>query len=405
MTGCMDIKLPHLYAKRRRGRLILIVRRGKTPNQIEREIQLHQKRGTPEFLAEYQWAVSVLYPRAGIEPGERPGAKKPERPRPMAFPDGTFGDLVKRYFTESVEFKRMKPRGQARRRVILMGVVDKLGAKPAVIPKKNIAAGFAKRIEKPEAANAWLKALKALYGWALSVDAVKENPAKEIRKIRRKTTGYHIWSVSELKAYTAKHPRGTMAYLALVLMLLHGFRREDASIYGRQHIKDGRVRFVTGKTESEFTTFVSPLFLDAVGAAPQHEHLTFLVSGWGRPFASGAAFGNWFKDRCRAAGIPHCSAHGVRKAAASIARENGASDGQLDAMFTWADTDQRGTYTAGADHAKLATAGFQILEKALLAEGVLTPPPGQAGNGFGVQPLGVSDGTPKSNVKPLKRKA
>ena len=404
MTAEMDIKLPHLQEKKRRGRHIIVVRRGKTPNQTEREIQLHQKPKTPEFLAEYQWAVNVLYPRPGIDPGERPGKPKSERPRPMAFPDGTFGDLVKRYFTESIEFKRMKPRGQARRRAILMGVVEKMGAKPAIIPKENIAAGFSKRADKPEAANAYLKALKALYGWATSVNAVAVNPAKEIKKIRRKTTGYHTWTASELRAYTARHPRGTMAYLALTLMLLHGFRREDASIFGRQHIKDGRIRFVTGKTESEFTAFVSPLFLDAVEAAPKHEHLTFLASGWGRPFASGAAFGNWFKDRCVEAGLPHCSAHGVRKGAASIARENGASDGQLDAMFTWADPDQRGTYTAGADHAKLATAGFKILEKALIAEKILAPLPVQAANDFGVQPVRVNKRTPKEDSKSLKRK-
>jgi integrase len=399
----MRVNLPHLQEKKRRGRFITIVRRGKTPNQTEREIQLHQKPGTPEFLAEYQWAVNTLYPRAGFDAGPRPG-KRDERPRPLAFPDGTFGDLVRRYFTESIEFKRMKPRGQARRRTILMSVVEKMGAKPAIIPKENIAAGFAKRSEKPEAANAYLKALKALYGWARSVDAVAVNPAKEIKKIRRKTTGYHTWSLSELRAYTTKHPRGTMAYLALALMLLHGLRREDASIFGRQHISDGRIRFVTGKTESEFTAFVSPLFLDAVEAAPRHEHLTFLVNGWGRPFASGNAFGNWFKDRCVEAGISHCTAHGVRKAGASIARENGASDGQLDAMFTWADPDQRGTYTTGADHAKLATAGFKILEKALIAEKVLAPLPIQAANDFGVQAGGVKKRTPKRASKPMKRK-
>ena len=399
----MDMKLPHLQEKKRRGRWIIIVRRGKTPNQTEREIQLHQKPKTREFLDEYRWAVNVLYPRPGVDAGPRPGTKKDAHPRPLAFPDGTFGDLVKRYFTESIEFKRMKPRGQARRRAILMSVVEKMGAKPAVIPKENIAAGFTKRADKPEAANAYLKALKALYGWARSVDAVSVNPAKEIRKIRRKTTGYHTWTASELRAYTEKHPRGTMAYLALTLMLLHGFRREDASIFGRQHIKDGRIRFVTGKTESEFTAFVSPLFLDAAEAAPKHEHLTFPANGWGRPFASGAAFGNWFKDRCREAGLPHCSAHGVRKGAASIARENGASDGQLDAMFTWADPDQRGTYTAGADHAKLATAGFRILEKALIAEKILTPLPRQAANDFGVQQGRVSERTRKAAHDALSR--
>ena len=39
---------------------------------------------------------------------------------------------------------------------------------------------------------------------------------------------------------------------------------------------------------------------------------TFLVTEYGKPFTP-AGFGNWFRQRCDEAGLPQCSAHGLRK--------------------------------------------------------------------------------------------
>jgi hypothetical protein len=61
--------------------------------------------------------------------------------------------------------------------------------------------------------------------------------------------------------------------------------------------------------------------------------LTFLIKH-GKPFTANG-FGNWFRDRRDGAGLPQCSAHGLRKAGATIAAENGATDRQLMAMFDW----------------------------------------------------------------------
>ena len=48
--------------------------------------------------------------------------------------------------------------------------------------------------------------------------------------------------------------------------------------------------------------------IDAMG----DEHLTFLVTEFGRPFTE-AGFGNWFREQCNAAGLPkNLSAHARR---------------------------------------------------------------------------------------------
>jgi integrase len=46
-------------------------------------------------------------------------------------------------------------------------------------------------------------------------------------------------------------------------------------------------------------------------------------------------FGNWFRRCCRGVGLPHCSAHGLREAGATIAIENGATEHQLVAIYGW----------------------------------------------------------------------
>ena len=40
------------------------------------------------------------------------------------------------------------------------------------------------------------------------------------------------------------------------------------------------------------------------------------------------SFGNWFREACKAAGVPG-SAHGLRKAGATLAAENGATTTEL----------------------------------------------------------------------------
>lgn len=61
--------------------------------------------------------------------------------------------------------------------------------------------------------------------------------------------------------------------------------------------------------------------------------LTFLVTSKGTPYTIWG-FGNWFRDRCVEAGVPG-RAHGLRKAGAATAAENGATTKQLMAIFGW----------------------------------------------------------------------
>jgi len=60
----------------------------------------------------------------------------------------------------------------------------------------------------------------------------------------------------------------------------------------------------------------------------------YLVTAYGQPH-SAKGFGNWFKHRCREAGLENLSAHGLRKLGAQRCAEAGATEHQLMALFGW----------------------------------------------------------------------
>jgi integrase len=74
------------------------------------------------------------------------------------------------------------------------------------------------------------------------------------------------------------------------------------------------------------------------------------------------SFGNWFREASKAAGVPG-SAHGLRKAGATRAAENGATTTELKAMFGWTDDAMPAHYTRTADRARTAASGMSKLEK------------------------------------------
>jgi hypothetical protein len=65
--------------------------------------------------------------------------------------------------------------------------------------------------------------------------------------------------------------------------------------------------------------------------------------------------------RTKDAGRPHCSLHGLRKAGATRAAENGATVPQMMAIFGWAGYSQAEVYVRKAERKKMATAGIQAL--------------------------------------------
>ena len=126
---------------------------------------------------------------------------------------------------------------------------------------------------------------------------------------------------------------------------------------GRQHIdKNGAIHVRQLKTRAELTIPVHPA-LAAIIAETPGRHLTFLTTQFGQPFTA-AGFGNWMREQCNAAGLPHCSAHGLRRAAARRLAEAGCTEHEIASITGHASLREITRYTKAADQVRLAVSAM-----------------------------------------------
>jgi site-specific recombinase XerD len=225
-----------------------------------------------------------------------------------------------------------------------------------------------RKAEHREAARHRLKTISQMFDWALEndVEGVRENPVRHVKYPKPLPGGgHHTWSVQEKEAYERQHPVGSKARLGFALLYYTGLRVSDVVRLGRRHIqKNGSFKLTLHKNRNRYPVTLELPILDELQAildATEVGAETFLVTEWGKPFASEKAFGNKVRDWCDRAGLRHCTAHGLRKAGATIAAENGATAHELKAMFGWLTLKQAEAYTRMAEQKLLAARGMQRL--------------------------------------------
>lgn len=198
--------------------------------------------------------------------------------------------------------------------------------------------------------------LKRLFAYAIRLGWIDRNPAEQAElPVKNTRVGFHSWSEDEIAAFQRRHPLGSKARLALELMLWTGLRRSDAVRVGPQHLKNGRITLTAGKTGKLVDVLAAPDLLRAIASMPAVGLTTLLVTDYGRPFTVNG-FGGWFRDRCDEAGLPQCTAHGLRKALARRAADLGATQQQLKAVGQWSSDSDVAVYTADVEQRALADA-------------------------------------------------
>lgn len=274
---------------------------------------------------------------------------------------GTLDWLITRYF-DSLAFATLAPNTQRARRSVLTRVAKNAGhLRLAQITAKRIAESRDARSATPTAAVTFVKYMKGLFAWAVKAGHMTSNPAAAVDSKAVKTDGHHTWTVDEVRQFWKRHPRGTMARLALDIMLYTGMRRSDAVLFSRQHVHGDVIEYRQGKTRAEIAMPLLPPLKRSMDAMPKSGKLHFLLTAKGEPFSTSNSFGNWFAKRCIEAKVPG-RAHGLRKAGATFAANNGASDKQLMAMWGWEDPKQAAVYTRRANRAVLAQAAAAHLD-------------------------------------------
>lgn len=206
------------------------------------------------------------------------------------------------------------------------------------------------RAATPALANNFLKALRGLFQWALKNHHIEIDPTVTVGRLKNKSDGFPAWDAEDAAKFCAHWKIGTSARLAFELLQYSGLRRSDIVRAGKQHLRGNVLTIKTQKTGAMVTVEFSDTLLDII-AKTKTGDLHFIVSAAGKPLTV-ESFGNWFRDCCRAAGVEK-SAHGIRKMAATIAANAGATTHELMAQFGWSTTQQAEVYTKGADRAKL----------------------------------------------------
>ena len=215
--------------------------------------------------------------------------------------------------------------------------------------------------KKPVAQRNFKKAMRGFISYCISQNLMTTNPLAnvELAKIK-KTGGHHTWTEDEITQYAARHARGTKARLALALLLQTGHARFDVARMGRQYVKSGKLSMRRQKTGVQFDIPVLPELVAEL-ALHKSGQLAFLVTDYGQPFTA-KGFGNKFRDWCNQANLPHCSAHGLRKAAAVRHALNGATAPELMAWFGWKTIGEAQRYIEEANRIKLAeSAGAKMI--------------------------------------------
>jgi integrase len=246
-----------------------------------------------------------------------------------------------------------------------VGVGDKgeeYGADPvAAFRPKDIDVILARKLEKRKigkhtiggthAALRLREQLHLLFKFAVKLEWIRSNPVELAEEVVHKGEGFFPWEEVHIAQFRDCWVLGTKPRLALELVLWTGARRGDARLLPPP--KNGRIKGRAGKTGKEFDFAVAPMLARAIEAMPAVGMVTLLVTEYGKPF-SAAGFGHWFKEKCVEAGLPRCTLHGLRKALARRAADQGVGQQGLKALGQWSGDREVATYVAGADRRRLA---------------------------------------------------
>ena len=115
------------------------------------------------------------------------------------------------------------------------------------------------------------------------------------------------------------------------------------------------------KTGAEYQV---PLHKNLIAVLEQarHDHVSILVTEWGKPFTVDG-FSGFMRDAIKAAGLPlECQPHGLRRTAGRRLAEAGCTTKQIMAILGHKSIVEAERYTREADQIRLATDAMSLLE-------------------------------------------
>lgn len=262
----------------------------------------------------------------------------------------SFDALAKIYFA-SPDFIGLREGTQRAYKSTLRAFLRKYGDRSVkTIRFEVVSALMGQMADRPGAANNLLKRLRQLFALAKRLDWIETDPSEGVRYFR--AGEIHTWTADEHAAFIKHHQPGTMARLAYMAHLHTGQRKGDIVRLPMPKSASDAFRLAQEKTGKRLEIPLAPALWQEIS---QHERRpTLIVTSFGKPFTSNG-YGNWFRERCREAGLPErCSSHGLRKAAATALAEAGCSAHEIQAITGHESLKEVERYTRAAEQKRLA---------------------------------------------------
>ncbi len=320
----------------------------------------------PDDIDSEEFAVAYWKARNAVEK-ERGSVDGPDRVL-AAVKQNTFRWLCVLYLSSS-DYLRLDDSTRAKRRAI----IDSMCLEPltlregdkrliADVPLPLFNAGHVeglrdRKLKTPFAADERLKVLRQILDTrGPDGKPIVHNVARTVKPFRKQTEGHHTITPSEIERFIQHHGERSKAVLAMALMMFTGFRVSDLAVIGPQHRRGDvfHLRLFKNRNRTPVDV-VMPLhpILGAVLASYPVKGMTYMQTEHGKAY-SVKGLGNRISDWFDQAGLPHCTAHSVRKGLATDQAHNGATDLMLEAMFGWKDGKTSKIYTRNAEQARLA---------------------------------------------------
>ena len=300
--------------------------------QGSKRIPLPGLPGSPEFMAAYSEASA-----------KAPPAIAADRTVP-----GSVNAMVIGYLG-STAFHNLAAMSQQQYRRILENLRHEHGNRSiATLERRHVVMMLDAKGKTPAAARDFLRCLRLLVQYALSIGVRKDDPTTGVRVKMPSSEGFRTWTEDDVARFERAYPLGSKPHLAMTLLLQTGLRCADVVRVGRSHVRDGVLRIVQQKNDIPVANPVTTTLAEAINTAAPINHLVFLLNEQGRAFTA-KSFGKWFSAQCDRIGFNGLSPHGVCKLAATRMANGGATAHELMAFFGWASIKEAERYTRKAD--------------------------------------------------------
>jgi integrase len=293
--------------------------------------------GSPEFAANY---------RAAFEGG-------PVERNILTGKHGTF-DALGRSYLRSASFVQLAPDTQKSRRRLVETFVGKYGhLSVAGLERRHVKRIMEAHATTPGMARNVLSMLRVLIAFAIDDEIREDDPTVGIERPKLSADGWHCWTEEEIGQYEAQHLIGSQARLGLALALHTSQRAADLIRMGKQHVRDGKISVSQQKTGTRLWVPIHSELKAILDATPS-DHLTYLISGYGKPYSSAGTFSHAINRWTKEAGLTGCPLHGLRKACLTRLAEAGCTAFEIMAISGHKSLAEVERYVKAAEQKRMA---------------------------------------------------